>query len=101
MHPPGNNCDIGKISSTPAQAAAEVQIFYIVYKIYFNAQVTLLIDNRVYTWRLYVCGMEISTKPSLSHSPLTTMFLSEQLEQRTLISITNYIYKQSIIYIKM
>ena len=55
MHPSENNCDIGKLTSTPAQAAAEVQIKCFIYKFFFNAQVTLLIDNRVYTWRLYEC----------------------------------------------
>ena len=57
MHPPGNNCDYGNISSTPAQAAAEaeVQIKCFIYNHFFNAQITLLIDNRVYTWRLYEC----------------------------------------------
>ena len=38
-----------------AQAAAEVQIKCFIYKFFFNAQVTLLIDNRVYAWRLYEC----------------------------------------------
>ena len=69
MDPPGNNCDIGKISSNPAQAAAEVQIFYILYKIFFNAEVTLLIDNRVYTWRLYVYGRKYPYKRRYPPNP--------------------------------
>ena len=55
MDPPGNNCNIGKLTSTPAQAAAAVQIKCFIYKFFSNAQVTWLIDNRVYTWRLYEC----------------------------------------------